>query len=580
MEPSQSNFNDFINFKNKDGNNDYYAYLNDRVKLTKELTKNIGDSKYTPLNDGNAPWAGVTSFGATDTPGYYYQSKVSSRQYWKMARFTPLANRATYGVSEDTWNNNFKIEIIGESKIENIKINRLLDRHNRVIQWWTNMRKATGYRNEQGEAIAVIFREGVSMEDLKKPADINKPVVRIEGINLLDYSKLNIGDKGIPTKYRICFYQEGRGMPSYEIHTSNVLRLKYRDLEYDEYEGTSVLQPIFGDLTIAENIKRAIGELAYRTGGGKPLITIKEGAEQNLTEIRNIIGNPTMQSFIIAPKAYIDDIKMLGAGQSTIDLPALLHTIIEGIASNIEIPMSILNGDSIGVEGAQISDRLYFYKIDKQHTALEPDIHKYFSVDPYIRDEIIKGRDYKIDWGLRLVMSEEDMAKFKHSLSLLSQSLSNICTFNECREVAMYPAWEKAVDSKKMEEIYGYSAEDMGQMLCVNVASLMGQMIAEQQAETAALNNSEEELGGDGGNNPDNLRKMPGQPDSGKNGGYTQMQKDDKKKAAKEVADAIYNYEELYDKGATAFMLNIAPNTYRKSVRPTILRRIENDKNN
>ena len=379
MEALQSNFQDFVSFKNKEGNKDYYAFLNDRVKLTKELTSNINDSPYAPVNDGNAPWAGVTSFGATDTPGYYYQSKVSSFQYWKMARYTPLANRATYGVGEDTWNNNFKLNFPDEPKEEIEKMNRLLDRHNQEIQWWTEMRKGTGYRNEQGEAICVIFREGVSIDDLVKPANIDLPITRIMAVNLIDYDKLNIGDEGVPTEYRISFYQEGMGMPSYPIHTSNVLRFKYRDLEYDEYNGTSVLQPIYGDLTIAENIKRAIGELAYRTGGGKPLITIKEGAEQNLAEIRNIIGNPTMQSFIIAPKAYIDDIKMLGAGQSTIDLPALLHTIIEGIASNVEIPMSILNGDSIGVEGAQISDRLYFYKIDKQHTGLEPDIHKYFA---------------------------------------------------------------------------------------------------------------------------------------------------------------------------------------------------------
>lgn len=514
VEYSSSNFNDNLSLQPKWGEHDRPSPEHEKIKLVQQLNKDFFDSN--PLNDANAPWQGIGSYGQGQTASYYFASKPKQYDLWRMSRYNPIGHRIVWGFTGDVWNNDFGLDYGSMDKLEQDKKNALMDEHLRKIGFWDEWYKLTGFDREQGEAIVIVFRKGVGLAGLELPADITREVIKHETIAKQDYT---IVTRFGQTFYRINFYREESNMnETHHVHTSNAERLTVRKYDYEQYPGASALEPVFGDLQVLSNITRAIGEAMYRWGPGKPAIFIKQGAERKLKEIKQIIGNPTLQTWHLFPENWVSKIQMLGLEGTMPDMANIAGVIIENLSGGSEIPAPILMGRVAGVvEGSEVNERSYFSKLDKYHSRLNTYIMRYFEKDPFMV-KLIGGNKYNLDWGLQYVMSIEDRAKYDQALALLGQSLSATHTLNEVRIKQGSGPIEKVLDDAICMEIYGIPVETLGQMIASHVASIAKASEEEEEEEE----NKE--------------------PDSDNDGGKETTKKNEKQKQAKEVTDTILKY--------------------------------------
>ena len=505
---SSINFKDNLSLHNQWGEKFGVSQEQDKIKLVQSLNKDFFD---------NAPWQGIGSFGKGQTANYYFASKPKQYDLWRMSRYNPIGHRIVWGFTGDVWNNNFGLEYNKVDKLEQDERNAKMEEHFREIGFWDEWYKATGFDREQGESIIIVFREGVGIDGLQEPANIDKAVIKLETIAKQDYTITT--HKGI-SYYRINFYRQETNMTQVMfVHTSNAERITVRKYDYEQYSGASALEPVFGDLQVLSNITRAIGEAMYRWGPGKPAIFIKQGAERKLKEIMQLIGNPTLQTWHLFPENWVSKIQMLGLEGTMPDMANIAGVIIENLSGGSEIPSPILMGRVAGVvEGSQVNERSYFSKLDKYHNKLDTFVNKYFLKDPFMVD-LIGSDTYKIDWGLQYVMSVEDKTKFDQARALLGQSLSATHTLNEVR----VKQGSGILDAKIMSEAvcmkhYDMTLEELGGMIASHVATIGGAK-KEEEAENE-------------------------EPDSDNDGGKETAKKNQKQKEAKEVVDIILSYKD------------------------------------
>lgn len=521
VQNSTSNFNDAVSAQNKWGEKWGISKEQDKIKLVQQLNSDFFDSSQPQeLADSNAPWQGIGSYGQGQTANYYFTAKPKQYDLWRMSRYNPIGHRIVWGFTGDIWNNDFGLDFGTQlEKGKQDKINALITEHLRKIGFWDEWYKLTGFDREQGESINIVFRKGVGLTGLELPADITKEVIKLETIAKQDYT---IVTRHGQTFYRINFYREESNMnETHHVHISNAERLTIRKYDYEQYPGASALENVFGDLQVLSNITRAIGEAMYRWGPGKPAIFIKQGAERKLKEIRQIIGNPTLQTWHIFPENWISKIQMLGLEGTMPDMANIAGVIIENISGGSEIPAPILMGRVAGVvEGSQVNERSYFSKLDKYHSRLNNSIMKYFEKDPFMV-EIIGDMTYSIDWGLQYVMSIEDKANYDSKLALLGQQLSPTHTLDEVRIAS---GSVPLVQSTSMTEAicqkhYGMSRAELGGMIASHVATIAKAKEEEEQENE--------------------------EPDSDNDGGKETVKKNEKQKQAKEVTDIILSYKDF-----------------------------------
>lgn len=516
-----TNFSDNLSERNKEGEKwGYVPNELDKIKLTQRLNNEFFD---------NAGWQGIANYGKGITSKYYFGDKPTEYELWRMSRYNPLGHRIVWGFTGDIWNNNFGLEYTEMDKTEQDKRNTKMEDHFRKIGFWDEWHKLTGFDREQGESIVIIFRKGVGLAGLINPADITKEVFKLETIAKQDYTITQSNGKSY---YRINFYRDDTNMKhTYSVHVSNAIRLSIRKYDYEQYPGASALEPVFGNLQVLSGITRAIGEAMYRWGPGKPAYFVKQGSERKLTEIKKVIGDPTLQSWHLIPENWISKIQMLGLEGTMPDMANITGVIIDNISGGCEVPAPILIGKVAGVqEGSIVNERSYFGTLDKYHSKLDSHIYKYFELDPFMVD-LIGGNSYKVDWGLQYVMSIEDRVKYEHELALLGQALSTTHTLNEVRSKQGAEPIEKRMTDEECMEIYGVKVTILGKMLAVHVAALRP-IVAVEQDKAQQDEEQEDKLD-------------PTQSNSDNDGGGELNKQQQEKKMAKEVTDKILNFKKL-----------------------------------
>lgn len=531
--------------------------LEDHKERNMTPTKTMDKSQdvVSRLNDMFA-WRSSPQFAKNESASYYYLDEPTQLELYKTARFSPLGWRLTYGYANDVMSNLLKIKIKGLDPKDQEKKDQLIHKHFIDIKFYEEFTKCVGYNFEQGEALLVSHRqdgiftpESVEEDDkdfgphytsLENPANPTSPIVRVEAINNIDYNIPKIKEFGLPEYYRISFFQKGMAKPVYKVHTSHCLRVRTNDIEYDTYRGQSKLKCVFGELTILHAITRACGDASFRWGLGIPAIYTKGLTDSTKrAEAKSAIGNPTTQSWLFIPSEVVEKIEMLGLAGTMMDLNKLADLVINMIVSATQIPRPILMGEVAGVvTGSEVNERAYFATLDKEHTALDRFLREFIRNDPYLM-EIIGESDYEIDWGLRQVMSEIDKATLQQLKLSNASSAMAFCTFNEVRKIAGLEPWEDVMKEEKLcEELYGFTAKEMGSMIASTIASIfMKNTIMEGQNGPEQSNSNPNNPQNKNDNEEDDMKRDSNNP--------LKYNKEEKQKVEKKIKDSAMDLSKL-----------------------------------
>lgn len=472
----------------------------------------------------NAPWLSSGNYGKSGKPTYYFQDKPGEAELWYQSHNSPLGYRLTYGVAKDVYLNEFALRFPNtDLDIKTIgTINQQIRIHLRKIDYFRACKLRCGFRREQGEAILIIYRKGdgaelisyqnpanINYQAFKNPAPQSKDILYVEAVSKYDYFLPAITSLGRAEGYRILFWGKQNTKNYYEVDPSRVLRSKNDDIEYDQYEQQSSLRACFSELQILNMIERAMGYGAHRWGTGMPAFFTQGVSPKNVDIVKTAIGNPMFDDFMILPKEFITDMKMLGTEGTPINLGEMGNFVVEQIAAVQQIPTPILMGRVAGVvEGSIVNERQYYSTLIREQTS-ENDYHRaFFDIDPFIQGLFKKYNieDYEFDWGLRQEMTKVEQAELDMKKASVGISYMNFLTYNEIRNFLGRCKLEEIPEFKKnAPSLYNLTAEQLGNH--VPNFGLFKQEVTRQLIQTPEEERELEQLES-GQNKPENVTKM------------------------------------------------------------------------
>lgn len=396
---------------------------------------------YKNLKDGytESPFAHYKDPSATDVESEYFMQWVFPHKLHRMALRTAVGYKVTYKQAEDVWNNNLGIRIPDEEKKAEA-INKQLTPYLRTRKWFKEMEKLTGFYLEQGESILLLYyKDQGKIHNYSKKISPLAEIVGVEAFNALDYHIPEFDKKGEPAKYNITVKTPDtyNSYLTVEVHPSRVLRFTGPNVEY-RWEGYSDLAAIYDAINVLSTILKAAGEAAFRWSTGHPVIFTKDlFTDADLEKLKDSIGDFTRRSWHMVPMEYVERIDLMGQAGSMLNLKALADIALDHIVMGSGYPRPILLGEVAGIsKGSEVNERTYFALLDRRHTELEEFVYRYFKKDINVQ-KLVHGVDYfELDWGIREVLNKMDKADLEQKTFSNAIALLQICTLNECREIA------------------------------------------------------------------------------------------------------------------------------------------------
>jgi len=398
---------------------------------------------YRNLKDGYTenPFAHYENASAESIEDEFFMQWVYPLKLHRIALRTATGYKIVYKQSEDIWNNNLGIKIPDDRK-QAEKINRQLVPYLRTRKWFKEMEKLSAYYIEQGESILLLyFKDQGDIYNYKNPVTEFDEITRVEAFNVIDYHIPHFDKYGDPAVYEITV-KTGDSWNAFiriPVHASRVIRFCGPNV-YQRWSGYSDLAAVYDPINVLSSILKAAGEAAFRWSTGHPVIFTKDlFTEADLEKLKDSIGDFTRRSWHMVPSEYVERIDLMGQAGSMLNLKSLADIAIDQIVIGSGFPRPILLGEVAGVvSGSEVNERTYFSLLDRRHTELERFVYEYFKRDINIQ-KLLKGVDYfELDWGIREVLNKMDEAELKQKNFANALALLQICTIDECREVAGY----------------------------------------------------------------------------------------------------------------------------------------------
>lgn len=405
---------------------------------------------YKNLKDGytESPFGHYKGASDTDIESEYFMQWVFPQKLHQMALRTAVGYKVTYKQAEDIWNNNLGIKIPDDEKHAE-KINRQLGPYFRSRKWFKEMEKLEAYYLEQGESILLLYyKDQGNIFNYNNPVKDTAEIIGVEAFNTIDYWIPEWDKTGEPARYEITVKTPDtyNSYITVSVDASRVLRFTGPNVEY-RWQGYSDLAAIYDAINILSTILKAAGEAAFRWSTGHPVIFTKDlYTEADLVKLKDAIGDFTRRSWHMVPMEYVERIDLLGQAGSMLNLQALADIALDQIIIGSGFPRPILLGEVAGVvSGSEVNERTYFALLDRRHTELEEFIFRYIAKDINIQ-KLLNGVDYfELDWGIREVLNKMDQADLEQKNFSNAIALLQICTIDECREIA---GFEKLPDGE------------------------------------------------------------------------------------------------------------------------------------
>lgn len=387
------------------------------------------------------PGAGGTSAGG----GEYGATITDDARTFAVTR-EPVAHRVVFTVAHDIFDNWFELELEGDETGEKSK------KFDKAVQEKLNILKAkqelalmSVYERAYGWAILVLGYEQSGDFDLSDP--LGQPTglrdIKAYGktqVGRVDCDKDKDSDRyGLPLFYNI----KRAGIAAYlKVHHTRVIhfatRRKY-EANKSEWEGMSVLDPIWDDVVTLRNIRWSMGQTMFRYGSGFPKITL-HGADKTKLEAYRDSGafeNISARTYFLGNETQ--DIEFVGTAGRALDPLNYYLPPMEHISAGTGIPLAILRGVQAGaLTGSEVNQMEYYGLISDEQTAYEPGIRELINAILKVglpNGEAKEAQDFTFNWlgGFELDELKKADVKMKEAQTLQIQGQWH--TIDEVRQM-------------------------------------------------------------------------------------------------------------------------------------------------
>ncbi|MHA2068339.1 MAG: anti-CBASS protein Acb1 family protein, partial [Candidatus Thorarchaeota archaeon] len=221
-----------------------------------------------------------------------------------------------------------------------------------------------------------------------------------------------------------------------DAHWTKVILVATR-LDEENYEGDSVLTPIYDDATGYRNMRWGEYQTIYRYGSGFPHIKIPGASKK---QISNWIAEGEFDD--IFSRTYFvsggenEDIEFKGVQEVSLNPEPYNKMSLQNLAMGTRIPQDILVGATAGsISGSDVNERQYFKFISSEQIQVEPVVRMVLErlMDTGQIDWDYKEKPYEIVWGSAFEINKKDQA----TISLLEARSNSLktqwMTVNEIR---------------------------------------------------------------------------------------------------------------------------------------------------
>lgn len=337
---------------------------------------------------GHGIWIpGVGVSGGYTGGGGEYGAQISDEDITFAITREPVAYRMVFTVAHDVYDNWFELEREGDEKgKESEEFDKLVQTELTKLNAKREFTLAAVFERAYGYSIVVLgYEDGA--ESLKEPLDSPKGLLEIKAYGKPQIIKVETEkDKndpryGLPKIYHIS--RTGMGA-KLQVHYSRVIHFATRRVyqaNKNEWEGLSVLYPVWDDLVTLRNIRWGMGQTMYRYGSGFPDITFT-GAEK--ADIDDFVDSGAFED--LSSRTYFvhsdkQSIEFKGASGHELNPMNYYLPPMEHISAGSGIPLAVLRGVQAGaLTGSEVNQQEYYGLISDEQTAYEDGIRKLIDI--------------------------------------------------------------------------------------------------------------------------------------------------------------------------------------------------------
>ena len=419
--------------------------------------KKIGLDTAVPRGRGiNIPVGGYTGGG-----GEFGASINDEDRTFAVTR-EPVAHRVVFTVAHDVFDNWFELQLQGQEddeasqqfdKAVQAELSRL--KAKRELTLMSTFERAYGY------AIIVLGYEQNGEFDLSDPLANPTGLREIKAYAKTQIPKVDVEKDrndpryGLPTIYHV----KRPGISAHlKVHHSRVIHFATRRLystSKDEWEGVSVLDPLWDDLVTLRNIRWGMGQTMYRYGSGFPDITFNQA---ELADIETWIASGAFAN--LSARTYFahnenQTLEFKGLQGRALDPMSYYVPIMENISCASGIPLAILRGVEAGaLTGSEVNQQEYYGLVSDEQSAYEVGVR--CLIDAILKVGLPEKEipDYEFNWISGIELPEERKAQIELAKAQAWQIKGQWMTRNEIRK-AIDPDLKDLTPEQGGDEILG-----------------------------------------------------------------------------------------------------------------------------
>lgn len=394
---------------------------------------------------------------------------------------TPVGHRVVFTLALDIWDKWFELELEGEHKPEeNQAFNDKVQKELARLKVKRELNRMSIFERGYGWSILAISYESTKDHSLpyepleaKKPEDKGyKDIVDLRAYggdsitSVLEDRKTDSPRYGFPTEYRITAAGLTKRL---RIHYTRAIHVATRLLRHD-WRGISILDALWNDLVLLDNIRWSMGQTMYRYGSGFPdleftgadLAKIREWEESE--GVRNLFAR---SMFVHNEKQKLEFKGVAGVALNPMNyyLP-----IMESISMATSIPLAILRGAQAGaLTGSEVNEREYQGLLSEEQVMYEQAIRDLIIL--ILRQPSMQGTEegktgdqeaedfpaFTFKWLSGIELSETEKVDLNLKKANLLAVKGQWHTRNELRKMED-PQAKDLPEGQGGEEILGYTA--------------------------------------------------------------------------------------------------------------------------
>jgi len=222
-----------------------------------------------------------------------------------------------------------------------------------------------------------------------------------------------------------------------KAHWTKVIHIATR-LDEKNYEGQSVLEPVYDDLTGYRNTRWGQYQTLYRYGSGFPHIKIPGATKKQIrTWIEGGEFDDLFSRTYFVSGGDDEDIEFKGVQEVTLNPEPYNKMSMENLSMGTRIPQDILKGASAGtISGSEVNERQYFKYITSEQKQVEPIVRDILErlMDTGQIAWNYEEKPYEIQWGSAFEVNKKDQATIQLLQARADQLKTQYMTINELRE--------------------------------------------------------------------------------------------------------------------------------------------------